>query len=1577
MSSYERHSIASTSRSTSSDTSSRRRRDTSSDSSSIDLKATPSSSTPAILPQPTIHSHSPTPSFGLLFSFLTPRRKLTLLAPAIASSVVSGGIAPFMTYVVGQSFNAFAAYPLTANPPQAAKDALLHGVGLAAIELVALGVGALLMSSITSSLWIWTGEHNVVELRRRVYESVTRKDITWFDLRMGSEGDVQDTTAKDAPIGAGGLMAKFARETDDVRTASSLASGQLLQYLTTTITCLILAFTRSPLLTLVILSAVPSLIIIQALSQGFAAPRLARERSLSAAAASLISRSLGAIATVKAFNAAPAEHASLARVFASIADASQGLARLWGGTAALSQFVSMAMFVQGFWFGAHLVRDGRNSAGDVMAVFWACLIATSNLQMAVPLLVTVGRGKASAAALAAVVADEVVLPPPQNDQFLPSSPCSELSFTAIPAKKGRPQQQQHRRRRTQALRKILPRQFVGELALTSVSFAYPARPDVPVLRDVSLFLPARETTFVVGASGSGKSTLGALLRGEYAPCAGSVLLDEQDMRFLDNAWVRTRVGGVCQGSGVVFGGKSVFENVAVGAVGRGGRAEDVEVKQVVEACRMAMLESWVGGLEEGYETVVSGGSGGGEGVQLSGGQRQRVMLARARIRDPDVLILDEPTSALDPPTRALIMAAIRRWRQHKTTVVITHDLASIEDADFVYVMKAGQVVEQGFRADLVVAPDGEFVRMLGSGGVQDADQDGLPGYDDVLAEDAHGETSADGLSVREGHLSIGAMSVLRPVTQSLGNWMFDVVSDLTRPAPAGAVRLPPDEEEISPLDKRDFRSQFVPAEAFPSREQNPFEKAETQAWNGTTVQRVRRPSSMSILPSPTSPKASRASRFELPELSMPPRAYDGRRMSLQWTPTSPTFSATPTVVATSPTFSSPRVAFRNPFEDAPVPPQDEGVYVIEEDDAFEMEKAAMDRSGALAATRRSTRASSHRPRRSTVTHDRAPLIKVDVPPVPASGASTKSPAPGTPGLIATIRMVYPSIPNKPLLALGLLACLASGSMTPVFSFLLSKLMFEVSAGASDASLINAYGALVLGIAALDGLLLGTKYGVMESLSMRWAARVRGVAFARVVRQDKAWFDRDENGVARVTQGIVKDADDARVVISVVMGQCVVVCAMLGLGLVWAMAWGWQLTLVGLAVAPVFVGVMGAQSGLVAKCEVRNKRAREEVGRVYYESILNIRAIRGLALEPVLAQQFETAAAQCLSTGRRGAFVEGCTYGVASALIYLAEALLFYVGAVLMSKGTYTYLQMVQTLNLVVFTVTIGSQLMAFTQRIAKCVRAANDLHALVRLEDGEGERQGMLREKIKGDLVFDAVEFSYPTNPTETVLRSLSMRIRDGECVALVGGSGCGKSTVAALLQRLYEPTGGAITVGGANLSFMDVKHLRDHVAVVSQNPNLFDASVRDNIAYGHADRLTQADVERAARAAHVHDFVMSLPQGYGTLVGENAALISGGQAQRLQLARALARPSKILILDECTSALDAQNQAAVLETVREAKVGRTTLVVTHKVPVMRMCDRIVVLEGGRVVEEGTFESLVERRGSFAKLASGGEWVGE
>jgi len=256
------------------------------------------------------------------------------------------------------------------------------------------------------------------------------------------------------------------------------------------------------------------------------------------------------------------------------------------------------------------------------------------------------------------------------------------------------------------------------------------------------------------------------------------------------------------------------------------------------------------------------------------------------------------------------------------------------------------------------------------------------------------------------------------------------------------------------------------------------------------------------------------------------------------------------------------------------------------------------------------------------------------------------------------------------------------------------------------------------------------------------------------------------------------------------------------------------------------------------------------------------------------------------------------------------------------------------------------------------------------------EAQGKSRYQVQGDVTFHHVDFAYPSRPEVQILKDFNVKIKHGECLAIVGASGCGKSTVAGLLQRLYEPTGGFISLNGHRLSDTDTTWLRNRIAVVSQQPHLFDASVGQNIAYG-TDIIDYSRIAQAAKEARVHDFIMTLPQGYNTHLGENASLVSGGQAQRIQIARALVRSSSILILDECTSALDVETQRDIMSTIKHVKVGRTTVIVTHKLPVMQMADRILVVSDGGVAEEGTYDGLMSRKGMFWKLATAGEWERE
>jgi ATP-binding cassette subfamily B (MDR/TAP) protein 1 len=401
------------------------------------------------------------------------------------------------------------------------------------------------------------------------------------------------------------------RDTEDVRSASSLALGLAIQYLTTTLVALILGFQGSWSLTLVVLSTFPVVILLGGLSQGLSQNLLMGERSYTAIAATLVDRAVAAIATVKAFNAFDHELKALEGALSGINIAAGRIITLWGVNMGLTQFFMMSMFVQAFWYGSKLVREGHNTPGEVMSVFWACLIATSNLHMATPQFLLLAKGKAAMASLL----NMMEAPAPDNS--------SHRSTQFIPLS-----------RKVNNFRKIQPSKCQGELEMIDITFAYPSRPTVPILDNVTMYFPEGDTTFIVGGSGSGKSTVAQLLAGMYSQQSGQITLDQQDIQVLDERFTRQHIALVSQ-SCIMFD-MSVHDNVAMGLAGSpsGRRPEDVTREEVIAACRVALMHDFVRDLPDGYNTMLGNG-----GANLSGGQKQRLAIARAYLRDPTVLVL--------------------------------------------------------------------------------------------------------------------------------------------------------------------------------------------------------------------------------------------------------------------------------------------------------------------------------------------------------------------------------------------------------------------------------------------------------------------------------------------------------------------------------------------------------------------------------------------------------------------------------------------------------------------------------------------------------------------------------------------------------------------------------------------------------------------------------------------------------------------------------------------------------------------------------------------------------------------------
>lgn len=395
-------------------------------------------------------------------------------------------------------------------------------------------------------------------------------------------------------------------------------------------------------------------------------PHLASERRIFAEASTRAERATSSIATVKAFNAQTKETDIFSRLTEQGRKVNIWIANAWGFSLGLASFVMSAMFVAGFWFGSKLVRDGKLSPGNVMTVFFATVLASNCVQTLMPLLEILNKGKGSMVSM-----KTLINPPPRRDSVgtssrpltvassLDSQPdasaqtsdladnknsvsTSTLSHTITPSPSynafatARPIPGRKLAKRTNGnttLRQIRPLRCHGEFVLRNVSFAYPSRPHVPALANVSVFLPAGEMTFIVGGSGSGKSTISQLLLRLYRPGQGSITFDDQDIDLLDGAWMKEHVASVQQGC-ILFD-MSVHDNVAIGLAGsKTRRPEEVTRTEVESACRTALMHDYIKSLPDGYSTRLGVG-----GADLSGGQRQRLAIARAVLRNPTVLIL--------------------------------------------------------------------------------------------------------------------------------------------------------------------------------------------------------------------------------------------------------------------------------------------------------------------------------------------------------------------------------------------------------------------------------------------------------------------------------------------------------------------------------------------------------------------------------------------------------------------------------------------------------------------------------------------------------------------------------------------------------------------------------------------------------------------------------------------------------------------------------------------------------------------------------------------------------------------------
>ncbi|TFL17605.1 ABC transporter ATP-binding protein [Jannaschia formosa] len=420
------------------------------------------------------------------------------------------------------------------------------------------------------------------------------------------------------------------------------------------------------------------------------------------------------------------------------------------------------------------------------------------------------------------------------------------------------------------------------------------------------------------------------------------------------------------------------------------------------------------------------------------------------------------------------------------------------------------------------------------------------------------------------------------------------------------------------------------------------------------------------------------------------------------------------------------------------------------------------------------------------------------------------------------------------------------------------------------------------------------------------------------------------------------------------------------GMVGVMVWlDWRLALVALAPLPVLVLVSRLMTGRIREVSRTQRKRQGHLASTSTETLAGIRSIQALGLEARAAQAFGGANDGDMKAGIRGARLAASLERSVDVLAGLGLAAILFFGTRQVLAGRITPGDLLIFVTYLKHTFRPVRAYAKYAARLAKALAAGERVVALLDEEDAVRDRPWLPpAPALTGSLAFEGVSFAHPGGAP--VLHRLDLRLAAGKRVALVGPSGGGKSTLAGLVLRLYDPGAGRVTADGIDLRHMTLASLRAQVSLVPQEPLIVSGTVRENLTLGLAHEVSDAEIRAAARAAAAHDFIAAMPGGYDAEVAERGGSLSAGQRQRLSLARALLRRAPILVLDEPTTGLDEKSAAMVAEAIGAVSEGRTTLLITHDLALAAACDRVVVLDGGRIVEAGRPARLLQAGGWFA-----------
>ncbi|XP_009778876.1 ABC transporter B family member 21-like [Nicotiana sylvestris] len=581
---------------------------------------------------------------------------------------------------------------------------------------------------------------------------------------------------------------------------------------------------------------------------------------------------------------------------------------------------------------------------------------------------------------------------------------------------------------------------------------------------------------------------------------------------------------------------------------------------------------------------------------------------------------------------------------------------------------------------------------------------------------------------------------------------------------------------------------------------------------------------------------------------------------------------------------------------------------------------------------------------------------------------------GKPLKVPIRRLAYLNKPEVPVIIIGAVAAIINGTLLPIFGILFSsaiKTFYEPPHQLRKDSKFWALMFVVLGAVTL--IAFPTRTYLFSIAGCKLIRRIRSMCFEKVVRMEVGWFDESEHSSGMIGARLSADAAKVRALVGDSLAQMVQDSASAIAGLAIAFEASWQLALIILAMIPL-IGLNGyVQIKFMKGFSADAKMMYEEASQVANDAVGGIRTVASFCAEEKVMKIYRRKCEGPLKAGIKQGLISGIGFGVSFALLFLVYATSFYAGAHLVQDGKITFSDVFRVFFALTMAAIGISQSSSLAPDSSKAKDAAASIFAILdrKSKIDPSDDSGMTLDTVKGDIELQHISFKYPTRPDVQIFRDLCLTIRSGKTVALVGESGCGKSTVVSLLQRFYDPDSGQVTLDGIEIQKFQVKWLRQQMGLVSQEPVLFNDTIRANIAYGKEGNATEAEIIAAAELANAHKFISGLQQGYDTTVGERGTQLSGGQKQRVAIARAIVKNPKILLLDEATSALDAESERLVQDALDRVMVNRTTVVVAHRLSTIKGADVIAVVKNGVIVEKGKHETLINiKDGFYASLVA-------